>query len=71
MPFEYVCVSPLDHALLLPVTVSFVRNMTLMSGMVYFVLLAISVFQNAWVSAVVFYAGPELVVCQRRQEIFL
>ena len=71
MPFEYVCVSPLDHALLLPVTVSSVRNMSLMSDMIHLILLPISVFQNAWVSAVVLHAGPELVMCQRRQEIFL
>jgi len=72
VPFEYVRVSPLDHVLLLLDAVPFVCDMGLMFDMVHLVLLAVEVLQDAWISTVVFHAGPELFKCQaRRQEIFL
>jgi len=63
VPFEYVCVSPLDHVLLLLDAVPFVCDMTFMFDMVHLILLAAEVLQNAWVSTVVFHAGPELFKC--------
>ena len=72
MPFEYVCISPLDHILLLLDAVSFVYDMAFVFDMVHLILLAIEVLQDAWVSAVVFHVGPELFKCQaRRQKVFL
>ena len=52
--------------------VSFVCDMAFVFDMVHLVLLAAEVLQDAWVSTVVFHAGPELLKCQAmRQKVFL
>ena len=72
MPLEYVCISPLDHVLLLLDAVSFVYDMAFVFDMVHLILLAVELLQDARVSAVVFHASPELLKCQaRRQKVFL
>ncbi len=46
--------------------------MAFVFDMVHLVLLAAEVLQDAWVSTVVFHAGPELLKCQAmRQKVFL
>ncbi len=54
---KYVCISPLEHVLLLLDAVPFVCDMAFVFDMVHVVLLAIEVFQYAWVFTVVFYAA--------------
>jgi len=70
--FEYVCISPLDHVLLLLDAVSFVCDMAFVLDMVHVVLLGVEVLQDARVPTVVFHASPELLKRQaRRQKVFL
>ena len=45
MPLEYVCISPLDHVLLLLDAVSFVYDMAFVFDMVHLILLAVEVLQ--------------------------
>jgi len=72
VPFEYVCISPLDHVLLLLDAVSFVCDMAVVVDMVHLVMLTVEVLQDAWVSTVVSHAGPELLTRQsRRQKVLL
>ena len=47
--------------------VSFVCDMAFVFDVVHLILLAVEVLQNAWVSAVVFHAGPESFKCQARR----
>ncbi len=70
MPFEYVCISSLDHVLLLLDAVSFVCDMAFVVDVVHLVLLAVEVLQDAWVVTVVLHAGPELLKCQARRQSF-
>ena len=52
-------VSQLNHVILLLDPVSFVCDMAFMFDMVHLVLLALEVVQDAWISDVLLYPGPE------------
>ena len=72
VPFEYVCISPLDHVLLLFDAVSFVCYMAFVSDMVHVILLVIEVLSSAGVPIVVFHPGRERLKRQaRRQKVYL
>ena len=71
VPFGYVCISPLDHVLLLLDAVSFVHDVALVFDMVHLILLAVEVLQDAWISAVVSHAGPELLKRQEAESLFV